>query len=68
MSAPIQEYLTPAEVAAEFHISVKTIQRTMRSIYVYLSPRHPMIRRVDLDAWILAQPKPKSRKKVAGGK
>ena len=49
-------YLTPAQVAAELgYKSVKTVRRNLRALYRYASPRHPLIRRADLDAWLAKQ-------------
>jgi len=64
MAEPV--YLTPAEVAVELHVkSVRTVRRNLGHLYVYASPRTPLIRRDDLDAWLDAARKPKPRKRAA---
>ena len=48
-------YLTPAQVAAELGLSVRTVRRVMGGLYVYASPRRPLIRRDALEAWLAKQ-------------
>jgi excisionase family DNA binding protein len=50
---PDQEYLTPAQVAEELHVTVVTVRRWIASRALPASkvgPRRWMIRRADLDA------------------
>jgi excisionase family DNA binding protein len=48
-------YLTPAQVAAELHVTVVTVRRWITNGELHASkagPRKWMIRRVDLDAFL----------------